>query len=191
MWKKKKTSILIEPTPNPNALKFVLDKEVIDKGKATFNDISECDHIPLVRDIISIESVLQVHLFENVISVTKSDLDWDKLTPQIESVIITRLPSHNINFNRGQEEQKAKKRDDLPLEIRQIEEILDETIRMGLQADGGDIEVLELEDNRLYVKYEGACGTCPSATTGTLYVIEAILKDRFNPEIEVIATNTD
>ena len=187
MWKKNKTNILIEPTPNPNALKFVLDTEVIDRGKASFNDISECDHIPLVRDIISIEGVLQVHLFENVISVTKSDLEWDDLTPKIESVIVTRLPSHDINFNQKQEEQQVKKRENLPLEIRQIEDILDDTVRIGLRADGGDIEVLELEDNRLYVKYEGACGTCPSATTGTLYVIEAILKDRFNPEIEVIA----
>lgn len=186
MWNKK-NKIIIEPTPNPNALKFVLANEVIKNGKATFNDIDECDHIPLVRDIMSIEGVLQVYLFENFISVTKSSLDWDDLTPKIKSVITTRFTSHNSNFNQKQNEQKSRSRDNLSLEIQQIEEILDETIRTGLQADGGDIEVVELENNRLFVKYEGACGTCPSATTGTLYVIEAILKDRFNPEIEVIA----
>ena len=63
--------ILIEPTPNPHALKFVSDKDVISEGKATFNDVTECDDIVLVRDILSIKGVTQVHLFENVISVTK------------------------------------------------------------------------------------------------------------------------
>ena len=180
--------ILIEPTPNPNALKFVLDKDVIDEGKATFNDVNECGDIALVRDIISIKGIMQVHLFENVISVTKNETtDWDDLTPGIESVIMTRLPVHNINFNKKKVEEEVHRRQNLPLEIKQIEDILDETIRSGLKADGGDIQVLELSDNRLYVKYEGACGTCPSATTGTLYVIEAILRDRFNPEITVVA----
>ncbi len=180
--------ILIEPTPNPHALKFVSDKDVISEGKATFNDVTECDDIVLVRDILSIKGVTQVHLFENVISVTKSeDVVWDDLTNSIESVIMTRLPAHNINFNKKNVEKEAHRRQNLPLEVRQIEDILDETIRSGLKADGGDIQVLELADNRLYVKYEGACGTCPSATTGTLYVIEAILRDRFNPEITVVA----
>jgi len=38
----------------------------------------------------------------------------------------------------------------------------------------------------LYVSYQGACGTCPSSTTGTLMAIEGILREQYNPEIEVI-----
>ena len=70
--------------------------------------------------------------------------------------------------------------------VEQIEEILDRTIRPGLQGDGGDLAVIKFEENKLYVHYEGACGTCPSATSGTLMAIEGILRDEFNPQIEVI-----
>ena len=47
-------------------------------------------------------------------------------------------------------------------------------------------EVLKFEENKVYVSYQGACGTCPSSTTGTLMAIEGILKDEFNPSVEVI-----
>jgi Fe-S cluster biogenesis protein NfuA len=78
------------------------------------------------------------------------------------------------------------RRANLPPEVQRIEEILDETVRPGLQGDGGDLDVVKYEDNKLYVFYQGACGTCPSATSGTLMAIEGILRDQFNPTIEVI-----
>jgi len=46
--------------------------------------------------------------------------------------------------------------------------------------------VVKLEDKKVYVTYQGACGTCPSSTTGTLMAIEGILKDEYDPQIEVI-----
>ena len=80
----------------------------------------------------------------------------------------------------------AERRRKLPKEVQAVEEILDRTIRPGLQGDGGDIECLSFEDNVLVVKYQGACGTCPSSTTGTLEAIKGILRDEMNnPEIEV------
>ena len=61
-------------------------------------------------------------------------------------------------------------------ELQQIEDILDRTIRPGLQADGGDLQVLSLENNKLEIAYQGACGGCPSAFMGTLEAIENILQ---------------
>ena len=77
-------------------------------------------------------------------------------------------------------------RQNLSPELQKIEEILDRTIRPGLQGDGGDIEIIKFEENKVYVMYQGACGTCPSSTTGTLMAIEGILKDEYDPAIEVI-----
>jgi len=45
--------------------------------------------------------------------------------------------------------------------------------------------VQDFKDNVLIVKYQGACGTCPSSTTGTLEAIRSILRDEFDPQIEV------
>ena len=183
--------IMTQSTPNPDALKFVLNREVIADGKATFNTEEDCSGNLLARDLISLDGVDQVHFFENVITISKSDVSWRDLEPLVKSVIMTRMPVHDSDFNAQKESHQKKKREELSPELKKVEEILDQTVRMGLQADGGDIEVVELKDNKLFVRYEGACGTCPSATTGTLYAIEGILRDQFHPEIMVIPVDMD
>ena len=52
----------------------------------------------------------------------------------------------------------------------------------------GDLEVIEYDqDEKLVtVQYQGASGSCPSATTGTLMAIQGILRDEFDPDVEVI-----
>jgi Fe-S cluster biogenesis protein NfuA len=80
---------------------------------------------------------------------------------------------------------EAERRSNLTPEMQKIEEILDKRIRPGLQGDGGDLMVKDFKDNVLIVKYQGACGTCPSSTTGTLEAIRSILRDEFHPEVEV------
>jgi Fe-S cluster biogenesis protein NfuA len=70
--------------------------------------------------------------------------------------------------------------------LQEINRMLDEQVRPYLLADGGGLKVISLEENRLKVHYQGACGTCPTATTGTLYAIESMVK-RVDPEIQVIS----
>ena len=45
----------------------------------------------------------------------------------------------------------------------QINEVVDKYIRPALQADGGDIEVVDFQDNILSVRLQGACSCCPHA----------------------------
>ncbi|HVF30406.1 MAG TPA: NifU family protein, partial [Pyrinomonadaceae bacterium] len=71
--------------------------------------------------------------------------------------------------------------------LRSIEALLDERIRPYLAGDGGWLEVVELTGNTLKIRYEGACGSCPSSLTGTLMAIENMIKDEIDPQIEVIA----
>lgn len=177
--------IRIQATPNPNAWKFVLDKPVLNEGKATYAEPAEADQSPLAYALFQIPDVRQVHFFQNVITITHNfDADPEEIQKNVCSVIQTRMPAHNPAVTKMDE--KKLRRAGLSPQMQMIEEILDRTIRPGLQGDGGDIEVLKYEDDKLYVLYQGACGTCPSATTGTLMAIEGILKDEFDPKIEVI-----
>jgi NFU1 iron-sulfur cluster scaffold homolog, mitochondrial len=57
---------------------------------------------------------------------------------------------------------------------------------MYLQGDGGDIEVIALNGKELQVRYQGACGTCPSSTSATLEAIQGILQEQFDPEIQIV-----
>ena len=45
----------------------------------------------------------------------------------------------------------------------QINEVVDRYIRPALQADGGDIEIVDFQDNILSVRLQGACSCCPHA----------------------------
>jgi NFU1 iron-sulfur cluster scaffold homolog, mitochondrial len=177
--------IRVQNTPNPNAWKFVLDRPVLNEGKATFNNAEEAFGNRLALDLLAIDGVKQVHFFQNVITVTgRIDAEPQTIEDNVRSVIETRMPVHNPEF--GVEDAKVAKRKELPADLQKIEEILDRTIRPGLQGDGGDLEIVKFEGHQLYVAYQGACGTCPSSTAGTLMAIEGILRDEFDPQIEVV-----
>lgn len=67
-----------------------------------------------------------------------------------------------------------------------IEAVLDEQIRPGLLADGGNVEVVGVdEDSIVQVRMKGACEGCPSSTMTLTFGIEAALKARI-PEIRFL-----
>ncbi|UCE80213.1 MAG: NifU family protein [Nitrospiraceae bacterium] len=65
-----------------------------------------------------------------------------------------------------------------------IEEVL-EKVRTGLQSEGGDIELIDLKDNIVYVKLTGACGTCPMSTLTMKNWVETTIKKEI-PEIKAV-----
>lgn len=176
--------IIVQPTPNPNALKFILEKDVKTEGKVSFKTPQDCKDVPLAAALFDLRGVDQIHFFQNVITVSKFSFeDWDALEPAIQTMIESMIDDHDPNFK--VHDPEADRRSSLSPELRHIEEILDKRIRPGLQGDGGDLAVKDFKDNVLIVKYQGACGTCPSSTTGTLEAIRSILRDEVNPDIEV------
>ncbi len=178
-------NIYIQGTPNPNALKFILNLLVKTEGKMTYKSAEECHTNPLARALFTIPHVSEVYFFENYITVSQDgEGDWDVLEEQIKNIILSKIKDHNPNFKT---ESAPKIQTPVTPEIEKIEAILDQTIRPALQADGGDIQVISLEDNVLTVNYQGACGSCPSSTMGTLKAIENILREEYLPTISVQA----
>jgi Fe-S cluster biogenesis protein NfuA len=64
----------------------------------------------------------------------------------------------------------------------EVEKVL-ESIRPYLQADGGDVELVDVEGGVVKVRLTGACGGCPMATMTLKGGIEATLKERI-PAVE-------
>ncbi len=65
------------------------------------------------------------------------------------------------------------------LTMEAVQEIMDEMVRPALQGDGGDITLLKVEDNDIYVKLVGSCSTCPSSIMTMKMGVEALLKEEF------------
>lgn len=66
-----------------------------------------------------------------------------------------------------------------------VEKTLDERIRPAIMMDGGNIEVVDVKENKVYVKLLGACGTCPSSQLTLRMGVERVLRERF-PEMEAL-----
>lgn len=184
----KEILVRVQPTPNPNAIKFVLNVPVKNDGKATFSRPSEAVGVRIAEDIFMVDGVKQLHFFENVISVTYDEFcDPDTLQLEVKAILQTRMPLHDPSFLIESEKKKID-RSGLPPDIQKMETILDETVRQYLQGDGGDIEVLEYDgkNHRAIVRYQGSCGTCPSSVGATLNAIQGVLREQFDPEVEVI-----
>ncbi len=74
--------------------------------------------------------------------------------------------------------------------LKAVEEVIDEHIRPMLVMDGGNLEILDIKENEdytdIYIRYLGACSGCASSATGTLYAIEAILREKLDGSIRVL-----
>ena len=69
--------------------------------------------------------------------------------------------------------------------IKLIEETLGREIIPALKADGGDLELIDIEGNRVYVALRGSCSFCPSAEVTLKQYVEAKLKEFVSSDIEV------
>lgn len=174
--------VIVEETPNPNALKFIIDGEFKKDGSATFIESQVPSNLPLFKAIFAIGNIEEIHVKGGVMTISKMPHElWDNIEALLENTIKTYYPQHNLDFKIEGESSSLNYKGDL----KNINDILDQTIRPALQADGGDLVLIHYENNILQISYQGACGSCPSATTGTLMAIENTLRQEFNPEIQV------
>lgn len=61
-----------------------------------------------------------------------------------------------------------------------------EEIRPNLQADGGDIELVSVEDGVVMVRLKGACAGCPMSQMTLTFGVEKVLKERIPEVVKVV-----
>lgn len=181
----------IQETPNPNAVKFILKESVTNGVARQFDSADKAQDDSLAKALFDTENVVSVFYMDNMITVEKTnESDWDELLPQLAVPIRAAEAVMNGAPAAASASQiggalGAVMSDDPRLV--QINEILDEKVRPALMMDGGYLEVLGIKDNTLNIRYQGACGSCPSSLTGTLMAIEGMIKQEVDPDLEVVA----
>lgn len=182
----------IQETPNPNAVKFILKEPVSHGTSHSFKNAEAASGDSLATSLFEIGNVASIFYMDKMITVEKTDdIDWDEILPTLAVPIRAAEAVKSTNGNaKGAAASVggaiAAAASDDP-KIVQINELLDERIRPYLASDGGWLEVIELENSTLKIRYEGACGSCPSSLTGTLMAIENMIKEEIDPEITVVA----
>lgn len=181
----------IQETPNPNAVKFILKEPVSHGTSHSFKNADDAADDELARSIFEVGNVVSIFYMDKMLTVEKTDeAEWDEILPELAvpiraanavSVSSAKSAAAAIGGSIG-----ALASDD-PM-LAEINALLDDRIRPYLAGDGGWLEVLELADNVLKIRYEGACGSCPSSLTGTLMSIENMIREEIHPDITVVAT---
>ncbi len=77
----------VQPTPNPNAAKFVLDRQIASQPTSFFNAASAAAH-PLASRLFAVPGVSSILLLGDFVTVNKSpDAKWDKIVAAVQSVL--------------------------------------------------------------------------------------------------------
>jgi Fe-S cluster biogenesis protein NfuA len=180
----------IEPTPNPNAKKFILKEPLTWGITRSYDNAGQAQADPLAAALFDIEHVTNVFYVDHWITVTQDgQADWQALMRDLAKPI-REAPAADDQSAALASHAEAPDMSDMSDVDRErldkINAILDEQVRPYLQGDGGDLYVLGLQGNQLTVHYQGACGSCPSSLSGTLAGIESLVR-QLEPDMEVVA----
>ena len=178
----------IEETPNPNAVKFILREPVSNGVARQYGAADQAESDPLAKALFDVGHVVSVFYMDRMITVEKDeDGDWDDLLPALAVPIRAAEAVNSVAAAAAAVGGPIAAITSDDPRLLKINEILDERVRPALMGDGGYLEVLGLTDHTLSIRYQGACGSCPSSLTGTLMAIEGMLKQEVDPDLEVVA----
>lgn len=183
--------IRLEFTPNPNALKYVVDQYVfLERGTANFTDRASAERgSALAHRIMSIAGVASCLIGSNYVTVTKDEAgDWEFLDERTRNAISEHIASgaSAVNPISLEKTKSSASGADSAIET-QIKEILDREIRPAVAMDGGDIIFERFENGTVYLYMQGACAGCPSSTATLKMGIESRLVKAIPEVREVVA----
>ena len=83
--------VIVQPTPNPNALKFTVSQTVSDSAK-TYTSVEQATDNPLAQAILRLPHVQQVFFLNDFVTVTRANEgSWDEIVPPVEAAIREHL----------------------------------------------------------------------------------------------------
>ena len=177
--------IQTQNTPNPNSLKFIPEKKVSKIGPVEILDAKDSNNT-LVKNILSINGVRGIFLYEDFISVNKNnELDWSELkhiiisyindfySSGVECVLDTNSQNKVLNENNLSEIEKK------------IINVLETKVRPAVSKDGGDITFKEFKNGIVTVQLQGSYSGCPSSTMTLKRGVENLLS-HYVPEVKEV-----
>lgn len=179
--------IQTEATPNPQTLKFIPGKQVLEDGTADFRAKGDADASPLAKRLFDIDGVAGVFLGSDFISVTKTDIEWHHLKPMVLGAIMEHyLSGAAVVEGNGANDSAEGSYDPEDADVvATIKELLETRVRPAVAQDGGDITFAGFREGIVYLHMRGACSGCPSSTATLRHGIENLLK-HFCPEVEEV-----
>lgn len=191
-----------EPTPNPQTMKFLPGRAVMEQGTRDFASPEEAEASPLAEALFSLGDVTGVFFGSDFVSITiDQGADWPAAKPEILAILTDHFSAGMPLFHAASAAAIAvpgaaeEDNDEFPLDdpadadiVAQIKDLVDTRVRPAVAQDGGDIRYKGFSKGTVYLTMQGACSGCPSSTATLKQGIEQLLK-HYVPEVtEVRAT---
>ena len=148
-------------TPNPETLKFMVDKTYIFQSGIEIKNEKEAKKFKFTKDCFQLKGIKRIFIGENFITITKEK---------------------NITWNNYKKREKKNRKNKISIKI---EKIIDEKVRPAVARDGGDIIFESFDKGIVYLTLKGACVGCPSSTATLKQGIENLLTHYFSEVKEV------
>lgn len=172
---------------DPNLCRFT-SPHTLYVGARTVETKESATDLPLAQKIMGLAGVRRLQLIGHLLVVHKNaDRNWDELIREVESVLTSYLISgealtpddveqHRMLIGRSTREK--------------VQYLIDAQINPGVAEHGGSVQVVEVNDDKLYLRLHGGCQGCSAADFTLKQGIEAIVK-RAVPEIQQVIDLTN
>jgi Fe-S cluster biogenesis protein NfuA len=184
----------IQPTPNPNAFKFLVDQPLAKPGQSlAYAKPEQARHDVLAQGMFAIPGIETLFFCDNFCTVSMTtQADWRSVAEQVTRLLESHVADTDA-ATAGSGAETATGDDPLatlpkggdPELMSRINALLDDRVRPALAGDGGGLQVMGLDGKTLTIRYQGACGSCPSSTAGTLMAIQRLLQSEIDEELVV------
>ncbi|HEY6332025.1 MAG TPA: NifU family protein [Blastocatellia bacterium] len=167
---------------DPAVCHFVVDRP-IHSGSASFDGKKAAAETPLADKLFSVGGISKVELADNVATLTKEVPDaWNVIGKRIGSAIRTFLqPPPDIPADQLLPDEVVKEK---------VQRLLTEQINPGVASHGGFVELIDVQNNNVYLKMGGGCQGCGAADITLKMGIERMIRDEV-PQIYQVLDVTD
>ena len=174
-------TVYAESTPNPNAMKFVVNKKLFN-DVYEFKKVEDTKDAPLAKSLFTFPFIQEIFFDFNFISIIqKPDSNWDENIMDVREFIRSFIQDENTilyeeNFIKKSDPKIIENLDDVS---KKIIEIIEEHVKPAVASDGGNIvfESYDKKSKKVNVILQGACSGCPSSTITLKSGIENMLKE--------------
>ncbi|MFI5171033.1 MAG: NifU family protein [Chitinophagales bacterium] len=182
-------SIYTEGTPNPDSLKFVMNKMLLSGSSVDFDRGDDVAYAPLAEALFNEFSFIKgVFIMNNFVTVRKDgEIDWFEVKSGISEFIKSWVSEGKVIVGDIPETDNISGEMDGDAIIDKIKQMLDQYVKPAVEMDGGAIQFKSFDNGIVTLMMQGSCSGCPSSTVTLKSGIEGLLK-RMVPEVkEVIA----
>jgi Fe-S cluster biogenesis protein NfuA len=188
-------SIYTEMTPNPETMKFVVNKLLYPGKSADFPDEGSAAPSPLAAELFTFPFVRGVFIASNFVTLTKTpETDWYDVMPAIKTFLKEYIeegrPILNEEELATQQELLSEPTGDDSDVVKRIKELLEHYVRPAVEMDGGAIRFKQYDRGILTLALQGACSGCPSSMITLKAGIEGMMK-RMIPEVKEVVAETE